>query len=603
MRRLYEESGVSAKGNILPLALFRPFLDFDKLEADEKYLDDLVKTAEDMLCEEIPLLPLSLYRTYFKNGDRAEFDTKYLRRRYMLAVMTYAEYREGKGRFTEKICDLIFAILEESTWVLHAHTIFFVQEPCGDVPDAYLPEHLHGIDLRAAMTGSILTLSYHLCKKSLDSISKIIADRLKYTVTDRIIKPYLEHTFAWPLNNWQTYIVSSVLFVTAFLEEDTAKREAVTERAMKQLDDYIATYPEDGGCDEGASYWKAASGAYFDAAELIYDMSDGKINLFNTPEMRRLGEFESRMYIKGSRFINFADCSPIVFCDGKLIHRFGRRVGSGEMTSFGKTLIREVPFSDESVFDFSQAYRSLKNAHYKLADDGVEPNLPTNAWFENLKIAVFREKTNTKGVIAAIKGGHNDESHNHNDLGSFIIYSDGKPVIIDAGSGVYTKKTFSAERYSIWNMQSEYHNLPTFGGIGQRDGAEFASRDEKFNEEAHSVEMELSGAYPEDAGVVEYKRSLALCGSEVDICDVFTLNSAKEVEFRFLTTEKPSLIENGKVCLPTGRELVFDPSLEFEAVRVVTESYDPKKLFDTDALWQIRLKTTTNGGKFEFKII
>jgi hypothetical protein len=152
-------------------------------------------------------------------------------------------------------------------------------------------------------------------------------------------------------------------------------------------------------------------------------------------------------------------------------------------------------------------------------------------------------------------------------------------------------------------MQSEYHNLPTFGGIGQRDGAEFSSRDEKFNEETHSVEMELSGAYPEDAGVVEYKRSLSLCGSDVDICDAFTLNSAKEVEFRFLTTEKPSLIESGKLSLPAGRSLVYDPTLTFEAVKLVTESYDPKKLFDTDALWQIRLKTTTNGGKFEFKII
>lgn len=603
MKRIYEESDIRAKGNIVPLSRFRPFLDFGELTPDEKYLDELVKIAEGMLDEEIPLLPLSLYRTYFKTGDRSEFDQKYLRRRYMLAVMTYAEYREKKGRFTEKICDLIFAILEESTWVLHAHTFYFVQEPCGEVPDVYLPEHLHGIDLRAAMTGTILTLTYYLCRDSLDKISPIIAKRLKYTVLDRIVKPYLAHTFPWPLNNWQVYIVSSVLFVTAFLEEDTEKREAVAERAMVQLDDYIATYPEDGGCDEGAGYWSAASGAYFDVAELIFDMSGGKIDIFSTPDMRKLGEFEPRMYISGSRFINFADCSPIVHCDGKLIHRFGVRVGSAEMTGFGKLLANKARAIDENAFSFSMAYRSLKNAHFVIAKENSVPALSTDAWFENLKIAVFRENSNATGTLAAIKGGHNAESHNHNDLGSFVIYSDGMPVIIDAGSGVYTKKTFSEERYSIWNMQSEYHNLPVFGGIGQKDGAEFASRDEKFNEEAHSAEMELSGAYPEDAGVVEYKRSLSLCGSEVDICDVFTLNSAKEVEFRFLTTEKPSLIESGKLSLPAGRALVYDPTLTFEAVRVVTESYDPKKLFDTDALWQIRLKTTTNGGKFEFKII
>ncbi len=603
MRRIYEENGASARGNVLPLSLFRPFLDFDKATPDEKYLDELVKAAEDMLDEEIPLLPLSLYRTYFKTGDRAEFDQKYLRRRYMLAVLSYAEYRDGKGRFAEKLCDLIFAILEESTWVLHAHTNYFVQTPGGEIPDVYLPEHLHALDLRAAMTGSLLTLTYYLCREALDKISPIIAKRLKHTVLDRIIRPYLEHKFPWPLNNWQVYIVSSVLFVTAFLEEDTEKRETVVEFAMEQLDDYIATYPEDGGCDEGAGYWSAASGAYFDAAELIYDMTAGKIDIFSKPEMRRLGEFEPRMHVKGARFINFADCSPLVYCDGKLIHRFGIRVGSSEMREAGKILANELPAANESVFDFSMAYRSLKNAHFKMSSDKVEPSLPIYAWFENLKIAVFRERSNATGVITAIKGGHNAESHNHNDLGSFLIYSDGTPVIIDAGSGVYTKKTFSDERYSIWNMQSEYHNLPTFGGIGQKDGAEFTSKNEKFNAEARSVTMELSGAYPKEAGIKEFTRTLSLDGSEVYICDVFTLNDSKDVEFRFLTTEKPTLHGSGAVNLPAKRTLIFDPSLHFEAVNVVAESYDPKKLFDTESLWQIRLKTTTNGGKFDFKVV
>lgn len=603
MKRIYEENSVNAIGNILPLSHFRPFLDFDKVEADEKYLDELVKIAEELLEEEIPLLTLSLYRTYFKTGDRAEFDNKYLRRRYMLAVLAYAEYREGKGRFTEKICDLVFAILEESTWVLHGHTFYYVQEPGGEVPDAYLPEHLHGLDLRAAMTGSILTLTYYLCHDSLDKISPIIAKRLKYTVLDRIVRPYLEHIFPWPLNNWQVYIVSSVLFVTAFLEEDIEKREAVVERAMIQLDDYIATYPEDGGCDEGAGYWAAASGAYFDAAELIFDMSGGKINVFSAPEMRRLGEFEPRMYINGSRFINFADCSPIVHCNGKLIYRFGTRVGSEEMTGFGKVLMNESKVLNETAFNFGTTYRSLKNAHFKLENESADPSLPTSVWFENLKIAVFREHSNATGIICAIKGGTNGESHNHNDLGSFIVYSDGKPVIIDAGSGVYTKKTFSDERYSIWNMQSEYHNLPTFGGIGQKDGLEFASRDEKFDAENQSVTMELSGAYPKSAGISDFTRTLSLKGSKVHIRDSFNLSDKKDVEFRFLITEKPTLIENNKINLPAGHTLVFDPSLRFEAVKVETESYDPQKLFDTDALWQIRLKTFSSSCSFDFDIV
>jgi hypothetical protein len=273
------------------------------------------------------------------------------------------------------------------------------------------------------------------------------------------------------------------------------------------------------------------------------------------------------------------------------------------MIGFGEALVNLSTVNNETAFNFGTTYRSLKNAHFKPENTNAEPNLPISAWFENLKIAVFRENSDAKGVVAAIKGGHNAESHNHNDLGSFVVYSDGIPVIIDAGSGVYTKKTFSDERYSIWNMQSEYHNLPTFGGIGQKDGAEFKSRDEKFDAEAMTVTMELSGAYPKDAGVIRYTRSLALCGSEVCVSDSFTLKDTEYVEFRFLTTEKPLMKENGKLTLPAGRTLLYAPSLKFEAVKVETESYDPKKLFDTEALWQIRLKTMSKDGKFEFKII
>ena len=39
------------------------------------------------------------------------------------------------------------------------------------------------------------------------------------------------------------------------------------------------------------------------------------------------------------------------------------------------------------------------------------------------------------------------------------------PVIIDAGVGTYTRQTFSSERYTIWTMQSNYHNLPMINGF------------------------------------------------------------------------------------------------------------------------------------------
>ena len=70
-----------------------------------------------------------------------------------------------------------------------------------------------------------------------------------------------------------------------------------------------------------------------------------------------------------------------------------------------------------------------------------------------------------EGLCLAAQGGTNGQSHNHNDVGNFVVYADGLPAIIDVGVETYTAKTFSSPRYGIWTMQSAYHNCPTIDGV------------------------------------------------------------------------------------------------------------------------------------------
>ena len=53
----------------------------------------------------------------------------------------------------------------------------------------------------------------------------------------------------------------------------------------------------------------------------------------------------------------------------------------------------------------------------------------------------------------------------------FSLYIDETPVLIDAGVGTYTRQTFGDERYTIWTMQSLFHNLPEINGTQQAFGA------------------------------------------------------------------------------------------------------------------------------------
>ena len=82
---------------------------------------------------------------------------------------------------------------------------------------------------------------------------------------------------------------------------------------------------------------------------------------------------------------------------------------------------------------------------------------PLQHYLSGIEVLTARSAADTtKGLFLAAKGGHNGESHNHNDVGNYIIYVNGDAAICDAGVETYSRKTFSEERYTIWAMQSRY---------------------------------------------------------------------------------------------------------------------------------------------------
>jgi len=136
--------------------------------------------------------------------------------------------------------------------------------------------------------------------------------------------------------------------------------------------------------------------------------------------------------------------------------------------------------------------------------------LPRDVWLPSTQVLVARSVAGTAaGLTLAVKGGHNGEHHNHNDVGSFVVASDGVPVIVDAGRPTYTAQTFGPGRYSIWTMQSGWHNVPVIAGAEQRPGAEYAAREvavEVSDDEA-TLSLDIGGAYD---GATSWRRSARL---------------------------------------------------------------------------------------------
>ena len=604
MRVFNEKRLTNAKGLLLPYADFKLFSDVESPEIPEAKGVRIVKKAEELLEKEIPLLPASVYRQYVTIGDRANFESIYFLRRDMAVIFAAAEAYENKGRFTERLMDVVWAIMEESTWILPAHLYCSPHYADSSLGPVFGDNSLHGIDLFSAATCGALTSVYLLAKDKLDEIDPVITRKIEYCLGERGIKNYLQTEYWWggalgrKTNNWCPWIVSNILFTTAIMEKDTYVREKVVSKATSHLDNFLNTYAPDGGCDEGPAYWGAAGASLFDCLELIEDMSGGKISVYDSELIRNIGDYIYKVNISGNRYVNFADCAPKTHPTAGMLIRFGKKTNSTFLEAFGKKQARYGDF----FFTQSHMYRSLKWLHTPTVTEET-CEMPLYSVLPDLGVMTARECVdNEKGMFVAAKAGHNDEMHNHNDCGNFMVYYNGNPVIIDAGVGVYTKQTFSSERYKLWFMQSGYHNLPSFDGIDQQAGAKFTSSDKKFCEEKRSISCELKDAYPISAGIDSYVRRVSLDGGTVTVEEKVALNEKKQIDFHLMLASAPKLVSDGTIELPEGRVLTYDTSLRAELEEVDPVGMNAKSAWGTDMLYRLHFRIKTDKCNVTFTI-
>ncbi|CAG2181885.1 unnamed protein product, partial [Oppiella nova] len=157
---------------------------------------------------------------------------------------------------------------------------------------------------------------------------------------------------------------------------------------------------------------------------------------------------------------------------------------------------------------FHQFYL-IMNAYQSLKTEVPKAPQPLESWFPDLQVITLRsEEGSAKGLFLGAKAGTNDESHNHNDVGNFVLYVNGLPALIDVGVGNYDKDTFGPHRYDIWTMQSQWHNTPTINGVQQKAGAQYVAKNVTYNKTSAEFEADIAGAYPKEAQVKSWVRKL-----------------------------------------------------------------------------------------------
>ena len=283
-----------------------------------------------------------------------------------------------------------------------------------------------------------------------------------------------------------------------------------------------------------------------------------------------------------------------------MIMRFGKKCGSEELYSFGKMAAANSSYRQE--YFFGMIYRVYKDCLIPETTEAEKVKGKTSVWFEGGKIAIFRECEDTsKGLYLAVKGGTNHESHNHKDVGCFVIYKNGKPVIIDPSHGSYDNGFFGPSRYLRWYMQAGYHNVPIVDGVEQCAGNEyFASSEERYDLAAKTVSYELKEAFPAEAGILSMRRECKMEDGAVTVKDSVRLESEKEICFNYLTLDEPKILSAGRLEISNGAIFEYNPEgLELviekvENTKLPYEDLNFKSVWDRECLFRIVLKATAS---------
>lgn len=522
----------------------------------------ILSTADKALEKPWEVFKVTDYLLFNTTGNRSIYEALYFTRRKKLNGLVIAELIDGNGKYLPEIANGIGLILEESSWALPAH--LYLQKEGPGLPDP----NEDVIDLFAGETSMLLSWIKFLLKPKLDEISPILIKRIDYELNRRILTPYLQRSDFWwmgfqdpkrKMNNWNIWINTNMLLTALLAVEDPVKRQEVIDKNINSADKFINSYPADGGCDEGPGYWGAAGGRLVEYINLLGEVSKNKLNWSNNELMHNIAAYIYKAHIADRWFVNFADAPAKLIPDPAIVYMGGLIFKDEKLEQFASYLY-DLSGSEKYGYGQEDLNKFLNNLQLHKQLKGIPARAPmeqTN-WLSNLEVLFTRQTAGSKdGLFMAAKGGNNGESHNHNDLGSFIIYSNGLPALVDLGAARYTRETFTPDRYKLWVYNSDWHNCPSINGSVQMPGPSFKARNVSFtsNEHSSTLTMDLAPAYPKAAAVDTWIRKLNFnyAKGRIDLYEAYELKEyRKPFELNFITACPLELINPGLLKLVPG---------------------------------------------------
>jgi len=543
----------------------------------------LMAKAEQALAAGWPAFPATLYLDCARTGNRVRGEQVSFARRQHLAYVSLAYVATREPRWLDAALDALWALAEESTWCIPAHVK--AHPRCKGMG---LPRHdVPTVDLFAAETGAVITDALDLLRDDLDDLDPAIVPRLIHELQIRIVDPATTITDWWWLegrNNWTPWIMSNAGRVVLAHARTRAGMETVVDRFLGCGDKFLTNYGPDGGCDEGIRYWGVAFGTLFLFLEHLHQASGGGITMFDHPQFSALGTFPTNAHLGGRWFLPFADNLGT----GGVRRALGWKIGE----RLQLPALQDIAWLEFHDFDAKAPAAALMpggngsglqellwQLFWMPADIArpVAPPVSPRTWLPDLQVLVVR----TPGLVLAVKGGHNGENHNHNDIGCVHVLKNDKPVVVDPGVDAYSMRTFSDQRYQIWNIRGSGHNAPVINGHEQQTGKQHAARNVQVSTEGaiERFSADLTACYDAASGMRLARRTV-ICdriAQRIVISDIVEGDGPLRIDTNWYTCEDPH----------SGRFNLDFSGAEVTVVEFPLEDPGLQKSLRTDRLWHI----------------
>ena len=471
---------------------------------------------------------------YVTTGNREKYQN--VQNEYESRMTTFfLEYMITQDEeYLVHLADAIWSVCDMESWSIPAH----VSE------ELSIAERRRNLDLCSTIIGFRMSEILYFIG---DKLPELVVKRAKAEIRYRIIDSYKDATtkrYWWlkSTNNWSAVCIAAVLCTYMYAAE---KWEIDTQlpRMIDSAECYLAGFSDDACCVEGYGYWNYGFSFFCVFASMLNEYTEGRINYFENEKVKNIARFQEKITLNEHQCVSFSD-GPINFRPYAWLSHFLKGV-------YPDLRIPAIPASSGG----GSPMRYVLWQNPDMTESSLNASEPVSMAFEETQWFIYR----SPAYAFACKGGHNNEPHNHNDIGSFIISKGDGVTFIDPCGGEYTQQYFSAKRYEYMVTSSRGHSVPIINGELQSTGTKKAIIT-AHTDTRYAFDMECGYRIPE---LARLNRDFVMGGEQITLTDTYEFTEKpKSVTERFVSL-RPITVEEGRVLCGDSL-LLFDAEKHLE---------------------------------------